>query len=219
MSRRKPAKRQPAAFAFAPANVEWARARIAMYPPGRQASAVVPLLWRAQEQEGWLTLPAIQHVADLLGMPRIRVMEVATFYSMFQLQPVGAVAHVQVCGTTPCMLCGSETLIDVCRAEIAEAPHRISADGKLSWEEVECIGACANAPAVQIGRDYYEDLTPSSFRDLLAALRGGGRPRPGSRAGRFSSEPVGGATALTGQAREADCNAAVELALRGADAA
>ncbi len=213
MSERRPARRQPDSFAFAEANAAWARERIAMYPQGRQASAIIPLLWKAQEQEGWLTLPAIQHVAELLEMPQIRALEVASFYFMFQLQPVGSLAHVQVCGTTPCMLCGSEALIDICREEIAPEPHVLSADGKLSWEEVECLAACSNAPMVQIGKDYFEDLTPETFRSLLVAFRAGERPRPGSAAGRFSSEPAEGATSLTGQERVSDQNASVSLAL------
>ena len=184
---------QPDSFAFTPANGAWAEAQIAKYPEGRQASAVIPLLWRAQEQEGWLTRPAIEHVADMLGMARIRALEVATFYFMFHLAPVGSIAHVQVCGTTPCMLCGSEDLIAVCKARIAPHAHTLSADGKLSWEEVECLGACANAPMVQIGKDYYEDLTPARLGEILDALTAGQVPRPGSHTGRFASEPCGGA--------------------------
>ncbi len=217
MSDRKPARNQPEEFAFTEANAVWARERIGMYPSGRQASAIIPLLWKAQEQEGWLTLPAIQHVADLLGMAQIRALEVASFYFMFQLQPVGSVAHVQVCGTTPCMLCGSESLVDICREEIAAEPHTLSSDGRLSWEEVECLAACSNAPMVQVGKDYYEDLTPESFRTLLAAFRGGERPRPGSAAGRFSSEPSGGATTLMGGKRVSETNASVELAMMEAE--
>ena len=219
MNDRRPARNQPDGFAFSKANAEWARVRIAMYPPGRQASAIIPLLWKAQEQEGWLTLPAIQHVARLLGMAEIRALEVASFYFMFQLQPVGSEAHVQVCGTTPCMLCGSEALIDICRENIAPEPHLISADGKLSWEEVECLAACSNAPMAQVGKDYYEDLTPESFRALLEAFRRGERPRPGSAAGRFSSEPSGGATTLSVIERVSTANASVDLAAREAEGA
>ncbi|GIX14859.1 MAG: hypothetical protein KatS3mg118_2818 [Paracoccaceae bacterium] len=208
---------QPDSFAFTPANLEWAKKQIAKYPPGRQASAIIPLLWRAQEQEGWLTRPAIEYVADMLGMPYIRALEVATFYFMFQLQPVGSVAHVQVCGTTPCMLCGAEALIEVCRAKIAAEPHRLSDDGRFSWEEVECLGACANAPMVQIGKDFYEDLTPESFAAILDALARGEVPRPGPQNGRFSSEPAGGATTLTQLPRSHDENASVALALARGD--
>ena len=216
MSDRKPARNQPDGFAFTEENAAWARERIGMYPSGRQASAIIPLLWKAQEQEGWLTLPAIQYVADLLGMAQIRALEVASFYFMFQLQPVGSAAHVQVCGTTPCMLCGSEALVDICREEIAQEPHTLSSDGRLSWEEVECLAACSNAPMVQVGKDYYEDLTPESFRTLLAAFRRGEPPRPGSAVGRFSSEPSGGATTLADGPRVSESNASVELAMKEA---
>ncbi|MDA8984163.1 NADH-quinone oxidoreductase subunit NuoE, partial [Planktomarina temperata] len=161
---------QPSSFAFTPANQAWAEAQMTKFPEGRQASAVIPLLWRAQEQEGWLTRPAIEAVADLLGMAYIRVLEVATFYFMFQLQPVGQVAHFQICGTTTCMICGAEDLVSVCKEKIASEPHVISEDGKFSWEEVECLGACANAPMVQIGKDYYEDLTAEKFADLIDQL-------------------------------------------------
>ena len=204
---------QPASFAFTPANRAWAQAQIAKYPEGRQASAVIPLLWRAQEQEGWLTRPAIEAVADMLGMARIRALEVATFYFMFQLSPVGSSAHVQVCGTTPCMLCGSESLIDVCKAKIAAKPHTLSPDGKLSWEEVECLGACSNAPMAQIGKDYYEDLTAESFAALLDAIACGETPKPGPQNGRFASEPVSGLTSLDpGRAKRETANASVALA-------
>ncbi|MGB0904573.1 MAG: NADH-quinone oxidoreductase subunit NuoE, partial [Mangrovicoccus sp.] len=137
---------QPESFAFTEANKIWAEAQIAKYPEGRQASAVIPLLWRAQEQESWLSKPAIEYVADMLGMAYIRVLEVATFYFMFQLQPVGEVAHFQICGTTSCMLCGSEDLIEICKKRIAPKAHQVSEDGKFSWEEVECLGSCSNAP-------------------------------------------------------------------------
>lgn len=210
---------QPEAFAFTPANRAWAEAQIAKYPEGRQASAIIPLLWRAQEQEGWLTRPAIEAVADMLGMPYIRALEVATFYFMFQLAPVGRIAHVQICGTTPCMLRGSEDLIEVCRRRISEEPHHPSADGLFSWEEVECLGACANAPMAQIGKDYYEDLTPESLERLLDALAAGEVPVPGSQIGRFASEPEGGPTTLTqwaGEGRQAH-NGSVALALEIGD--
>jgi NADH-quinone oxidoreductase subunit E len=166
------------------------------YPPGRQASAVIPLLWRAQEQEGWLTRPAIEHVADMLGMPYMRALEVASFYFMFQLQPVGSVAHVQICGTTTCMICGAEDLVAVCRAKIADRPLALSDDGRFSWEEVECLGACANAPMAQIGKDYYEDLTAERLESLRDTLAAGKVPTPGSQQGRFASEPAGGITSL-----------------------
>jgi NADH-quinone oxidoreductase subunit E len=166
------------------------------YPAGRQASAVIPLLWRAQEQEGWLSRPAIEYVADMLGMAYIRALEVATFYFMFQLQPVGSVAHVQICGTTSCMICGAEDLVAVAKELIASTPHTLSADGKFSWEEVECMGACANAPMAQIGKDYYEDLTGEKLRELIGRFRKGEVPVPGPQNGRYAAEPIGGLTSL-----------------------
>jgi NADH-quinone oxidoreductase subunit E len=208
---------QPESFAFTRANLDWAEAQIATYPEGRQASAVIPLLWRAQEQEGWISRPAIEEIARMLGMAYIRVLEVATFYFMFQLAPVGSVAHVQVCGTTSCMICGAEDLIAVCRRKIAPHAHEVSADGRFSWEEVECLGACANAPMAQIGKDYYEDLTVESFEAILDALARGEVPRPGPQDGRFASEPKGGLTSLTGVERVCEANASVTLAERLGD--
>ena len=187
---------QPTSFAFTTANLAWAEGQITKYPEGRQASAIIPLLWRAQEQEGWLSRPAIEHVADMLGMAYIRALEVATFYFMFQLQPVGSVAHIQVCGTTSCMICGAEDLVAVCKAMIAAKPHALSADGKFSWEEVECLGACANAPMAQIGKDYYEDLTPEKLRDLIGRFSEGEVPVPGPQNGRYAAEPLAGLTSL-----------------------
>ncbi|WP_121630008.1 NADH-quinone oxidoreductase subunit E [Tropicibacter alexandrii] len=188
---------QPESFEFTPANLAWAKEQITKYPAGRQASAIIPLLWRAQEQEGWLTRPAIEHVADMLDLAYIRALEVATFYFMFQLQPVGSVAHVQICGTLSCMICGAEDLIAVCREKIADKPHALSADGKFSWEEVECLGACTNAPMAQIGKDYYEDLTADGLRDLLDRLAKGEVPQVGPQNSRFGAEPEGGLTSLT----------------------
>ena len=206
---------QPADFAFTPANRAWAEAQMTKYPPGRQASAIIPLLWRAQEQEGWLSRPAIEHVCGLLDMAFIRGLEVATFYFMFQLQPVGRIAHVQVCGTTSCMICGAEDLIALCRERIAGKPHQLSADGNFSWEEVECLGACANAPMAQIGKDYYEDLTAESLGGLLDAMTAGEVPVPGSQSGRFAAEPATGLTSLEGarggMARNASATLAVEI--------
>lgn len=187
---------QPLSFAFSPDNQAWARREIAKYPPGKEASAVIALLWRAQEQEGWTTEPAIRFIADMLGMAYIRVLEIATFYTMFQLAPVGKVAHLQVCGTTPCMLRGSEALIEMCKERIAEHPHELSADGNFSWEEVECLGCCANAPVVQIGKDTFEDLDPELFDKLLYDLRTGKPVKPGSQTGRRASCPASGPTTL-----------------------
>ncbi|MBL9053814.1 MAG: NADH-quinone oxidoreductase subunit NuoE [Tabrizicola sp.] len=207
-------KDQPASFSFAPANLAWAKGQISKYPAGRQASAVIPLLWRAQEQEGWLSRPAIEHVADMLGMAYIRALEVATFYFMFQLQPVGSVAHVQICGTTSCMICGAEDLVAVAKELIAPTPHTLSADGKFSWEEVECMGACANAPMAQIGKDYYEDLTGEKLRELIGRFSKGEVPVPGSQIGRYAAEPSGGLTSLKEyEAGRAMHNASAALAV------
>jgi NADH-quinone oxidoreductase subunit E len=193
---RRLAEDQPASFAFTADNLAWAKERIAKYPEGRQASAVIPLLWRAQEQTGgWLPQKAIEHVAALLGMARIRVLEVATFYTMFNLAPVGKF-HVQLCGTTPCMLRGSDELRKVCRRRIGEQLD-VTADGKFSWIEVECLGACVNAPMAQINYDYYEDLTPASFEKILDELAAGRSPKPGPQIDRQLSAPVGGPTTLT----------------------
>ncbi len=210
---------QPASFAFSPENAEWVKTQIAKFPEGRQASAVIPLLWRAQEQEGWVTKASIETIAQTLDMPNIRVLEVATFYFMFQLAPTGENAHVQVCGTTPCMLCGAESMVAVCEKLIGPA-HTVSADGKLSWEEVECLGACANAPMAQIDSwvkggfhsDYYEDLSEAGFEKVIEAFRAGGYPKPGSEKGRFASEPLGHQTALMGDHTESS-NASVEAAI------
>ena len=209
---------QPESFAFTEANMKWAEGQISKYPEGRQASAIIPLLWRAQEQEGWLSQPAIEYVADLLGLAYIRALEVATFYFMFQLQPTGSVAHIQICGTTTCMICGAEDLIGVCKEKIAPKAHALSADGKFSWEEVECLGACANAPMAMIGKDYYEDLTAEGLAKLLDQLAAGEVPTPGSEIGRFSSEPAGGPVALKQWADDKlEHNASVALAVELGD--
>ncbi len=205
---------QPDAFAFTTANLAWARGQISKYPEGRQASAIIPLLWRAQEQEGWLTRPALEHVADMLDMDYIRALEVASFYFMFQLQPVGSLAHVQVCGTTSCMICGAEDLIGVCRDKIADQPHALSADGKFSWEEVECLGSCSNAPMAQIGKDYYEDLTAARLGEILDELAAGRVPVPGPQNGRYAAEPLKGLTSLTEyDSGRTQYNASVQRAL------
>lgn len=204
---------QPASFAFTSHNLAWAEAQITKYPEGRQASAVIPLLWRAQEQEGWLTRPAIEAVAEMLGMAYMRVLEVASFYFMFQLHPVGSVAHIQICGTTSCMICGAEDLVAVCKEKIAARPHTLSADGKLTWEEVECLGACANAPMAQIGKDYYEDLTAGRFGEILDEIVAGKVPIPGPQNGRYAAEPKSGLTSLTDfDSGKHQYNASVQLA-------
>jgi NADH-quinone oxidoreductase subunit E len=197
MAVRRLAEQQPESFAFTADNVAWAEREIAKYPAGRQASAVISLLWRAQEQEGWVTEPAIRVVAEMLGMPKMRVLEVATFYTMFHLAPVGRIAHIQVCGTTPCWLRGADDLKAVCRSRINPATHHLSADGSFSWEEVECLGACVNAPLVQIGADTYEDLTAESFGKLIDDLAAGRKVKPGPQIERAFSAPVGGPTTLT----------------------
>jgi NADH-quinone oxidoreductase subunit E len=190
-----PPELQPKEFAFTADNLAWAKQRIAKYPAGRQQSAVIPLLWRAQEQSGgWLPQKAIENVAELLGMARIRVLEVATFYTMFNLEPVGKF-HVQLCTTTPCMLRGSDALQKVCHSRIGEQNH-VTADGKFSWLEVECLGACVNAPMAQINYDYYEDLTPESFEKILDELAAGRTPKPGPQIDRQLSAPIGGPLTL-----------------------
>jgi NADH-quinone oxidoreductase subunit E len=189
---------QPASFAFTVENSAWAEKTIDRFPEGRQQSAVIPLLMRAQEQEGWVTKAAIEHVADKLRMPLIRVLEVATFYTQFQLKPVGTKAHVQVCGTTPCMLRGSDALKDVCREKIHHDQFHTNGDGTLSWEEVECLGACVNAPMVMIFKDTYEDLTPERLGEIIDAFgRGEGASVPaGPQIDRQLSAPFGGPTTL-----------------------
>ncbi|MEC8177995.1 MAG: NADH-quinone oxidoreductase subunit NuoE [Pseudomonadota bacterium] len=197
MSVRRLHDKQPDSFAFTPENMDWAVTQIAKYPEGRQASAVLPLLWQAQKQGGgWLSEPAIRCVADMLEMPYMRALEVATFYSMFNLSPVGKY-FVQLCGTTPCWLRGADDLKAVCRRQIGE-PGDISEDGKLSWIEVECLGACVNAPMVQINDDFYEDLTADTFERLLEDLRHGRNVMTGPQNGRQASAPEGGPTVLKG---------------------
>ena len=195
MSVRRLAAEQPASFAFKPDTLDKAKAWIAKYPADRQASAVVPILWLVQKQEGWVPEPAIRAIAELLAMPVIRVLECATFYTMFQLEPVGSRALVQVCGTTPCMLRGANDLMAVCKEKIGHKDH-LSADGLFTWQEVECLGACVNAPMAQINDYYYEDLTPESLGRIIDEFRAGADPKPGSYAGRHTSEPAGGALTL-----------------------
>lgn len=192
-----PKDQQPESFQFSDENLAWAHAQIAKYPQGRQASAVIPILWRVQEQHhGWVSEAAIRAVADLLGMPYIRALEIATFYTMFQLQPVGRKAHVQVCGTSPCRLRGAGDLIELCKSRIHHDAFHLSADGDFSWEEVECLGACVNAPMVLIWKDTYEDLTSESFSKVLDGFAKGQPPKPGPQNGRQFSAPYGGPTTL-----------------------
>ncbi|MEP0707491.1 MAG: NADH-quinone oxidoreductase subunit NuoE [Parvibaculum sp.] len=196
MSVRRLDPNQPESFAFTAENVEWAKGQIAKYPEGKQASAIIPLLWRAQDQhDGWLPEPAIRYVAEMLGMEYIRALEVATFYTMFNLSPVGE-HYVQLCGTTPCWLRGADELKEVCRKHIGPE-GTVSADGKFSWLEVECLGACVNAPMVQINADFFEDLDAASFERVLNDLRVGKDVKPGPQNERHASEPAGGLTSLT----------------------
>jgi NADH-quinone oxidoreductase subunit E len=196
MSVRRLAEQQPETFAFTPENEARCEEMLKKYPDGREASAVISLLWLAQKQNNyWLPRPAIEKVAEKLGMPPIRVLEIATFYTMFNLAPVGKF-HVQMCGTTPCLLAGSNSIKEILLKRIGEQ-GQVSADGIFSWVEVECLGACCNAPMVQINEDYYEDLTPGNFEKLLGDLAAGRPVKIGSQQGRVTSEPAGGLTSLT----------------------
>jgi NADH-quinone oxidoreductase subunit E len=195
MSVRRLAAEQPDSFAFSKETMDEARWWMAKYPPERKQSAVIPIMWLAQKQEGWVSEPAIRAIAELLEMPTIRVLEVATFYTMFQLDPVGK-HHLQVCGTTPCMLRGSEELKAVCKRRIGPA-HTVTADGLFSWEEMECMGACVNAPIVAIHDYYYEDLTVDALETLMDKLARGEKIEPGSATKRQTSAPEGGAKTLT----------------------
>jgi NADH-quinone oxidoreductase subunit E len=220
MSVRRLTERQPEGFAFTPDNLEWARDQLAKYPEGRQVSAVIPLLWRAQEQMGgWLPEPALRYVADMLGLAYIRVYEIATFYTMFNLAPVGRY-YVQLCGTTPCWLRGADELKQVCLRMIGE-PGTVTPDGIFSWTEVECLGACVNAPMVQINKDYYEDLTAESFERLLLNLQAGKEVTPGPQVDRQASAPIVGLTTLLALAFAEDAEGepeAVNLSLTDREA-
>lgn len=189
---------QPASFAFTAENAKWAEWKIGLYPAGRQQSAVIPLLMRAQDQDGWVSRATIETVATMLGMAYIRVLEVATFYTQFQLQPVGTRAHIQVCGTTPCMLRGAGELIEICKNKIHHDPHHVTEDGTMSWEEVECAGACVNAPMVTIYHDTYEDLTPERFEEIVDAFAAGNGAtiKPGTQIDRENAAAIGGRTTL-----------------------
>jgi NADH-quinone oxidoreductase subunit E len=191
---------QPESFEFAPENLEQAKAHIAKYPPGRQASAVLPLLWIAQYQNGgWLPKAAMDYVAELLVMAPIRVYEVATFYTMFNLRPVGRYL-LQACTTTPCWLRGSDAVVEACERKLGIGMGGSTPDGLFTLVEVECLGACVNAPILQVNDDFYEDLDGPATERLLDALREGKPPSPGSVIGRHGSEPVTGRTTLTGPA-------------------
>ena len=188
---------QPATFEFTPENLERARAHIAKYPPGRQQSAVLPLLYLVQRQMGgWVPRAGMDYVAGLLDMAPIRVYEVATFYTMFNLRPVGRYL-MQVCTTTPCWLRGSDDVVAACEKKLGVGIGGTSADGLFTLVEVECLGACVNAPVLQVNDDFYEDLDGPSTEALIDALRAASPPAPGSVIGRTSSAPVGGKTTLT----------------------
>ncbi|OYX30071.1 MAG: NADH-quinone oxidoreductase subunit E [Caulobacterales bacterium 32-69-10] len=195
MSVRRLAKDQPASFAFSPETLEKAEWWLKKYPADRRQSGVIPILWLVQKQEGWVSEPAIRAIAQLCDMAVIRVLEVATFYTMFQLEPVGKAALIQVCGTTPCMLRGANELMAVCKDKIGGKDH-LSSDGLFTWQEVECLGACVNAPMAQINDYYYEDLTPETLGQIIDDFRAGKAPKAGSYAGRHTSEPAGGALTL-----------------------
>ena len=196
MSTRTLAKDQPASFAFSADSMAKAKRIIAKYPPGRQASAVIPLLDIAQRQEGWVTRPAIEEIAKFLGMAPIRVLEVATFYTMFNLAPVGK-THVQVCTSLPCWLRGSNDVVRACKEKLGLGMGEVSSDGAFSLGELECSGACVNAPVAQIGDDYYEDLDHASTCKLLDAFKRGEKPAHGSAIKRDGSAPAGEALTLT----------------------
>ena len=195
MAARRIAANQPDSFAFSAVTMEKVHFWLNKYPAERKRSAVIPLLWLAQEQEGWVSEPAMRVIADMLEMAQVRVMEVATFYTMFNLQPVGRF-FVQLCGTSPCMIRGAEELKSVCEEKIGPQ-NQVTSDGVFSWLEVECLGACCNAPMVQINTDYYEDLTPASFAQLLDDLAVGRPTTPGPQNGRQTSAPLGEPTTLT----------------------
>jgi NADH-quinone oxidoreductase subunit E len=197
MSARRFAETQPVGFSFSRDNLAWAQQVIGRYPKGREASAILPLLWRAQEQcGGWLPRPAVEYVAGMLGLPKIRAYEVATFYTMFNLAPTGK-HHIQVCTTTPCWLRGSEEVVAACRSFIGVKEGEISEDGLFSYVEVECLGACVNAPMIQIEKDFYEDLDGPKMEAILKDLKAGKKPKPGPQIDRQASAPVGGPQTLT----------------------
>ncbi|OBQ81511.1 NADH-quinone oxidoreductase subunit E [Mesorhizobium sp. WSM3873] len=218
---------QPASFAFNEVNAAAAQQWIAKYPKGREQSAIIPLLMIAQEQEGWVTKAAIETISDMLGMPRIRGLEVATFYTQYQLNPIGTRAHIQVCGTTPCMLRGSEALMDVCRSKIHHDQFNTNDKGTLSWEEVECLGACVNAPMVMIFKDTFEDLTPERLAEIIDLYEAGkgAEVKPGPQNGRIGSEPATGLTTLKSEkailksTRDKEAKAAAKAARQAAAAA
>ncbi|KAL1402652.1 hypothetical protein pipiens_006000 [Culex pipiens pipiens] len=183
-------------FEFTEENKKRVSAILNIYPEGHKRGAMIPLLDLAQRQHGWLPISAMHKVADILGLPNMRVYEVATFYTMFMRKPTGTY-HIQVCTTTPCWLRGSDEVMNVCKKKLGISPGETTKDGKFTISEVECLGACVNAPMVAVNDDYYEDLTAKDTEEILDDLKQGKVPRPGPRNGRFASEPAGGLTSLT----------------------
>tara|TARA_Y100000590_G_scaffold294105_1_gene331332 strand:- start:1652 stop:2260 length:609 start_codon:yes stop_codon:yes gene_type:complete len=189
MSLKKVAKEQPESFKFDEKNIQSAKSIVSNYPEGKQKSAVMALLYIAQKQnDNWIPLAAMKYIAKFLDMPYIRVYEVATFYSMYNLAPVGKY-FFQVCTTTPCMLRGAYDLVDVCKKKISKNENKISKDGKASWIEVECLGACVNAPMIQINQDYFEDLNAGKLEKIIDQINQNEIPKPGSYRGRINTEP------------------------------
>jgi len=184
------------AFEFTEANLKRAESILKNYPDGHKRAALIPLLDLAQRQHGWLPISAMHRVADYLGVPRMRVYEVATFYTMFMRNPTGKY-HIQVCTTTPCWLRGSDVVMDCIKSKLGIQPGETSKDGKFTLSEVECLGACVNAPMLAVNDDFYEDLTKKDTVEILDDLVAGKQPRPGPRSGRFACEPAGGLTSLT----------------------
>tara|TARA_Y100000589_G_scaffold196988_1_gene186153 strand:+ start:232 stop:840 length:609 start_codon:yes stop_codon:yes gene_type:complete len=198
MSLKKISKDQPEKFEFNDKNIELAKKMINNYPEGKQQSAVMSLLYIAQRQNNnWIPLAAMKYIAKFLSMPYIKVYEVATFYSMYNLTPVGKFFY-QVCTTTPCMLRGAYKLVDVCKKKISNKENEISSDGNSSWMEVECLGACINAPMIQINDEYYEDLDEKKLENIIEQTMKGRTPKPGSYRGRVNSEPENNRTTLVG---------------------
>jgi len=198
------AVQQPDRFEFTADNMERVKAIVAKYPKGCQASAVLPVLDLAQRQnDGWLPRAAMDRTAEILGMPPIRVYEVATFYTMFNLAPIGKY-HIQVCTNLPCWLRGSEQIVAVCQRTLGIGMGETTEDRLFTLSEAECLGACVNAPMMQINDDYYEDLDEASTENILLALRMGQTPKPGPQNGRKGCEPAGGLTTLREAARKGD---------------
>ena len=198
MSLKKISKDQPEKFEFNDKNIELAKKMINNYPKGKQQSAVMSLLYLAQRQNNnWIPLAAMKYIAKFLNMPYIKVYEVATFYSMYNLSPVGKFFY-QVCTTTPCMIRGAYKLVDVCKKKISNKENEISNDGNSSWMEVECLGACINAPMIQINDEYYEDLDEKKLENIIEQTMKGKTPKPGSYRGRVNSEPENNRTTLVG---------------------